>query len=436
MHSTDPDLPFGVALFIILGLLGTAALYLTKQHRATLKMQVELLWVALAVRFLASVVIYEFGMVNVLGDEDASGWVGGVGFYESWTRKGFGLLDLPSLLAGAFEGHHRGYYYMLGGLFFVTDSPARLPAAALNCFFGALTVVFAYRIAQSLFSEWVAVRVGWVACFFPSLIVWSAQTVKEPVVILLETVALYGCVKLKLSGFSLKYILLCAAAILLVIPFRFYAAYIAGAAVLFSLLLPQFGKSKVSVGSAIAVLALLIPTLAMSGILVRHEAELEKFNLSRIQRFKEDVGVDQGSAVEVRYDLESPAGFAAALAIGGAHLLLAPFPWQMGGSLRMILTGPEVVVWWWLVLVGLAPGLWYALRTRFNEIQPLLIFLFGLGLLYSLMFGNIGLIYRQRAQLLPWLLIFAVVGLERRMIRRVAARRARMNPPVLAEAPR
>jgi len=371
MNSNDPDLPFGLVLFFILGVMGTGALYMTKQHRATLRMQLELFWAAFAVRFIASIVIYQFGMMHVLGDEDASGWMVGSGLQRLWARQGVSLIDLPFILTEAFEGHHRGYYYMLGALFHVTDSPARLPAAALNCFIGALTVVFAYRIAQSLFSEWVALRVGWIACFFPSLIVWSAQTVKEPVVILLETVALYGCVKLKLSGFSLKYILLCAAAIVLVIPFRFYAAYIAGAAVLLSLLLPRIGRGKVSLASAVAVLALLIPTLGMSGVLVQQEAELEKFNLQRIEGFKQAVAME-GSGVETNYDLESPVGFAAALGVGAAHLLLAPFPWQMGGSMRMILTGPEVIVWWWLVLVGLAPGLWYALKTRFNEILPLL----------------------------------------------------------------
>ena len=32
------------------------------------------------------------------------------------------------------------------------------------------------------------------------------------------------------------------------------------------------------------------------------------------------------------------------------------------------------------------------------------------------MFGNVGLIVRQRAQLLPWLLIFAMAGLEQRAL--------------------
>jgi hypothetical protein len=105
---------------------------------------------------------------------------------------------------------------------------------------------------------------------------------------------------------------------------------------------------------------------------------------------------------------------------GAAHLLLAPFPWHLGGgSLRMLLTMPELAVWYFLFFWGVLPGLWYAVRNRFNDIQPLLVLICGLGLLYSLMFGNIGLVYRQRAQLLPWLFIFAAVGLEQRTLRRL-----------------
>jgi 4-amino-4-deoxy-L-arabinose transferase-like glycosyltransferase len=315
---------------------------------------------------------------------------------------------------------------MLAWMFYTTDAPARLPAAVLNCFIGALTVVMAYRIARSLFSEWVAVKVAWWTCLLPSMIIWSSQTLKEPTVIFLETIVLYGCVRLKVKGFSLRHILACALAIVLVLPFRFYAAYIAGAAVALALMMPQFGKKKLSVGSAIGVAACILPIVMMSSALVSSEAQIERFDLKRIQKFREDIAVGAGSGVTSSYDFNSPTGLAAATIVGGSYLMLAPFPWQLGGgSVRMALTTPELVVWWWLFFVGVLPGMWHAIRTRFNEIQPLLFFLIGLGVLYSLMFGNVGLAYRQRAQLLPWLLIFAMVGLEERMRRRSAGRQAR-----------
>jgi hypothetical protein len=88
----------------------------------------------------------------------------------------------------------------------------------------------------------------------------------------------------------------------------------------------------------------------------------------------------------------------------------------------MLLTLPEVLIWWLLFFVGVIPGFRYAIRERLGEIIPLLVLLFGLGMLYSVTFGNIGLVYRQRAQLLLSLLIFAMVGFYQHALRRAKAR--------------
>ncbi len=432
--APDNELLLGIILTVAFAVIGGFLLRLTRNHRQGLKWQIKLFLIALAVRFGFSIVVYEFGLVNVLGDEDASGWAGCLALMRDWEQRYIGLVDLPGVLSEAFYKHHRGYIYMLGGLFYVTNTPGRLPAAALNCFFGALTVVFTYRVAKSLFSNWVATRVGWAVCFFPSMIVWSAQTVKEPVVILLEVIALYACVHLKLSGFSVRYILLCVAAILLLLPFRFYAAYLAAAAAMLALIIPQLGKKGLSVPSGIAIAALIIPLAISSGILARNQADFEKFDINQVQKFRRDIAAGTGSGVQGGYDLRTTSGLVLGTSVGAAHLLLAPFPWQMGGgSLRMLGTLPEVVVWWWLVFMGLLPGLWYAIKTRFSELQPFLFFLIGLGLLYSMMFGNIGLIVRQRAQLLPLLLVFAMVGLEQQAIKKLLKRRSQAGAPVIAQ---
>lgn len=428
------DLPFALVLLVCLAGLGCLLLSFTRQHRANLRRQLYIFLAALGARFVMAVVIYEFDLVKVLGDEDGSGWVSGVKLLDFWTQRQVGWLDLPMALAEAFKQQNRGYTYLLGGLFYLTSAPARLPAATLNCFFGALTCVFAYRIAQNLFSQWVAVRVGWAVCFFPSLIVWSAQTVKEPVVILLEMIGLYACVQLKLSGFTMRYILLCVAAIILLLPFRFYAAYLAAAAALLALAVPQLGKQKSSFVAGLVIAALVIPLAISSGVLARNEALFERFDANYIRTFQRGVSVGQGSGVMTSYDLRAPSGLAQNVVVGMAYLLLAPFPWQLGGaSLRMLLTLPEMLVWWWLFFWGVLPGVWLALRRRFSEMQPLLIFTGGLGLLYSLLFGNVGLIVRQRAQLLPWLLIFAMVGLEQRLWQRLLKRREQTARQVWVE---
>lgn len=422
----DTGITFGIVLFILLAVSGAIALNLSSNHQSTLRFQLKLFLLGIAARFALSIILYGLEFSKVIGDEDSSGWMIGSYFYGQWVTKGVGLLTLPSVLLGAFDGNHLGYSYMVGTLFYLTGVPARLPAAALNCFFGALTVIVAYRAAATLFSHEIAKRVGWMTCLFPSMIIWSAQTVKEPIVIFIEMIALYGCLRLKRHGFSLRDIFLCGIALVVVIPFRFYAAYIIAAAVALSLILPQFGKQKLTYVSAIVLAAIVVPIVLMSGVLVQHEKQFENFDLKYVEKFKKDVSVGSsgtGSGVETNYDLETPGGFSMALFIGAAHLLLAPFPWQLGGSsLRMILTLPELLVWWWLFFIGVVPGFWHTVRHRFGDIMPVLIFLFGLGLLYSMMFGNVGLVFRQRAQLLPWLFIFAAVGLELRLIKRMTAR--------------
>jgi 4-amino-4-deoxy-L-arabinose transferase-like glycosyltransferase len=434
----DTGIAFAILLFILLTVGGAVALNLSSHHQSTLRFQLKLFLLAIATRFALSLVLYAMGFSKVIGDEDSSGWMIGSFFYGQWATQGVSLLSLPGVLMGAFDGNHLGYSYMVGTLFYITGVPARLPAAALNCFFGALTVIVAYRAAATLFSHEVAKRVAWMTCLFPSMIIWSAQTVKEPVVIFIEMIALYGCLRLKRHGFSLRDILLCGIALMAVIPFRFYAAYIIAAAVALSLILPQFGKQKLTFVSAIVLAAIVVPIVLMSGVLVQHEKQFENFDLKYVEKFKKDVAVGNmgsGSGVESNYDLETPGGFSMAILVGGAHLLLAPFPWQLGGSsVRMILTLPELLVWWWLFFVGVIPGFWHTVRHRFGDVMPVLIFLFGLGLLYSMMFGNVGLVFRQRAQLLPWLFIFAAVGLELRLIKRLTARQPRneMKPGAVA----
>lgn len=440
------DLFLGIVFLLLFAGLGSYLLTLTRKHYQTRGEQIKLFLCALGVRFAASIVVYEFGLVNVLGDEDSSGWSVGLALSNGWEKQRLGLLSLPEIWAEAYERHHMGFQYLAGLFFFITGASARLPLAAMNCFFGALTVVLVYRTAISLFSRWTAVRAGWVVCFFPSLIIWSAQTLKEPVIIFLEALALYACVNLKLSGFSVKYVLLCAAAIVLLPPFRFYAAYLAGLAAIMALVVPRIGerigerigKDKSSFKAALAalaVMALVAPLVLSSGYLARNEAYLERFTqVKEIERFKKNVAIGYGSGVESGYDLSSATGLAMAIGVGGAHLLLAPFPWQLGGgSLRMLLTTPELAVWWWLVFLGLIPGLWHVCKTRLADAQPMLFFILGLGLLYSMMFGNVGLIFRQRAQLAPWLLIIAIVGLEQRAIRRLLKRGAQTAEATLLQ---
>jgi len=409
----DLGLASGIAIFLMLGLIGCALLGLTRAHRRTLRFQTGLFVASYGLRFMMSLIIYVFGFVDVIKDEDGSGWLTGVGYHQSWVDQGVGLAEVPGLIASAFLSSNKGYYYLLAVLYYIIE-PCRLPVAAINGFCGALAIVFAYRTAASLFSDRVARRVGIWLCIFPSMVIWSAQTVKEPIVILLETMAVYGCVRLRQSRFPLPHLLVTLICIILLVPFRFYAAYLAIMALVAASLLPASGRGRLNIGPKLGVL-LIGGFFVTTGLLAHHESQYAHWDLDNLQQVRSYTARTTGSGFESSLDVRTPSGFGLMLVIGAAHLLLAPFPWQLfGGSVRMLLVAPETFYWWWLVFVAVIPGLKYSLRHHFNDILPLLVMLIGFGLVYSLTFSNVGLIYRQRAQFLPWLLIFAAVNLEHR----------------------
>ncbi len=430
MIDNDPGLLQGILLFVLLSLVGCGLLALTRSHRDTFAWQVKLFLVAIFLRFALSVAVYQFGLIDIIKDEDGSGWIRGAMLLDQWQHQGVTLLRLPQELGAAWEGHHRGYFYMLGAYFYLTESPVRLAAGALNSFFGALTAVFAYRIGRTLFSEWVARHVGWWTCLFPSMLIWSSLTVKEPVVILLETIALYGCICLRRGGVSAKHLVLCASTVLLLMPFRFYAAYIVGLAIVLGMTAPELFQPRRAFPAAL-MCGILIALVFGSGMFAKHETQFESFDLNRVQQFRKDVstggsGNGAGSGVDTsQYDMRTPGGFSVGTTIGAIHLLAAPFPWQLRPSARMLLTLPEVIYWWRLVLIGVIPGFSFLVRKRLKDVLVILLFIAGFGLLYSIMFGNVGLVFRQRAQLYPWLFLIAAVGLEQRALRQVAAQRMR-----------
>lgn len=425
--SGDTGLLEALILIVILGFAVMKLIALTAADEDAKQLEMKLFLAALGLRFLASLAIYEFGYIDVIKDEDGYGWLNGVLIYQDWVRRDVSILSLPHEWAEAFVQIFGtlGYAYLVGTVFYLTDLPARLPAAVISNVCGAATVVVVYRGAALLFSRWVAVRAAWGACLIPSLIIWSAQTLKEPLVILLESIAIYGCAQLNKRGISLLGILVCAASLLTLLAFRAYAAYITGAVVVASLLVPRAGRGHGVLQSGVVMVGLLSLVLFGTGMVAPHLAAMEQYDLGRIQEIRDFTARTTGSGVQLDYDLKTVHGFAMSVLVGGAHLLLAPFPWQLGGaSLRMLLTLPEVVVWWWLFIAGSLPGVAWSARRGPSGTMPLLLFLVAMGVLYSITFSNVGLAYRYRATLMPWLLVFAMVGFERRRLKRDRDREA------------
>ena len=97
--------------------------------------------------------------------------------------------------------------------------------------------------------------------------------------------------------------------------------------------------------------------------------------------------------------------------VGLVYFLLAPFPWSISG-VRQVLTLPETLFWYWLILKCLR-GIPSLSRKSPATFLMIVIQLSVLVLPYSLVSANAGTAYRHRAQVLPYFMILAAEGWAR-----------------------
>ena len=116
-------------------------------------------------------------------------------------------------------------------------------------------------------------------------------------------------------------------------------------------------------------------------------------------------------------DISEPVNALTYLPLGLVYFLLSPFPWQVFTP-RQVMAVPDVLIWYTLlpfVVLGLAT----MIRHRFRDAAMLLLCIAGITILYSLVEGNIGIIFRHRSQVIAPLMVFAGVGIEAWRVRRV-----------------
>jgi hypothetical protein len=118
---------------------------------------------------------------------------------------------------------------------------------------------------------------------------------------------------------------------------------------------------------------------------------------------------DTGFAADA--DISTPTGALAFLPIGLFYFLFAPFPWMLG-SIRQIVAMPEML-YWYTLMPAMVRGGRRLLRERRRESLFLLLLLISLSIGYAIGQGNVGTMFRHRAQVLPIFLILAAVGRRR-----------------------
>ncbi len=371
---------------------------------------------ALAVRITATLAIHLFSLNHGFG-----------GFYPlaSGHDDGFYFNSAADAARGVDLGVLPSFYPRALGFLFYLTGPDLLVGQMFNGLMGALSVGVGVLLARDLTREEAILdgknefetaasseRAGHIAgfalCFYPSLLWYSTQLVKDPILVFFGMWALLLAVRLlrRPQFFGAIWLLAALCGLFL---FRTYAALcLIFAIMLFTLRFRRQWLGPIVLAAAIG------PLLAGQGLFGWNQIQ-PWLDAERLESFREVVYSTGGSVANVQVDYSSALGFLTTYPLSFATAMFGPLPWQWRGGASLAAVPEVLVVWpliplWWRGLReigrgrrGRAPGGYSALLLLFSVILIAAVALFS---------DNIGA--NTRLRLLPWcaFLVFAAVRLE------------------------
>ena len=300
-----------------------------------------------------------------------------------------------------------GMLYMVAGVYELIGRNV-LAIQLINASIGAATGVVVYFTAKILFNNVRTAKVAAVlVIFFPSLILWSSQALKDGLIIMALALSMLATLRL-MDKITVGWVVILTASLLSLLTLRFYIFYMMVAAVGGSFVLGMKTLSAQSFVHRFLAVGAIGLAFTWFGVLQYAGSQFDRFaNLKTIQASRQDQTLaESGFGKDV--DIQTTEGALSVIPMGIVYLLFAPFPWQFV-TFRQSITLPEMIVWW-LAFPLLVLGLWYAVKHRLRQVSPIVIFTTMLTLAYSLFQGNVGTAYRQRSQLLVFYFIFVAVG--------------------------
>ena len=400
--------------------LATFAGWLSYRQDANGSFLLKLFLSALLIRMILGTIIFVSNGQDFFGGDALT-----YDFFGSAQLQGWGGDRYAQSIADRFmssSGSGWGMVYLVAAIYGIIGRNM-LAVQFVNSVFGAATAVIIFLCAHQVFNNLRVARVaGLAVAFYPSLVLWSSQGLKDGPIVFFLALSMLATLKLG-EKLRLKYIVVLLCSLLAVLSLRFYVFYmicvaVAGAFVIGMQTLTQ----QVSFASS-AVIVLLGLALTYFGVTRSATIQFERFgNLEAVQRSRDDAARSAESGFGKDVDVSTTSGALSAIPVGLLYLLFAPFPWQLV-SLRQSLTLPEMIIWW-ASFPMLVLGLWFSIRYRLRMISPILIFTVMLSLAYSVFQGNVGTAYRQRAQLLVFYFIFVAVGYVLMLEKREEKKRA------------
>jgi Dolichyl-phosphate-mannose-protein mannosyltransferase len=320
------------------------------------------------------------------GHDMALYWAG-VTFARPWR------FDLPIPL---------GYFYMNAASCYLADSD--IPLRLLNALVGAYCGRYAYLLAREVFNQAVARRTATLYTMLPSLILWSALNIRDIWVVALVLYVSWKSLEVAKS-YSHLGLISALGGIWALTLFRDYLFYVVALPPIAAFLIGrrgELGRNFLLALAATGAIVFFVQHGAASS--AEHHMSLETLSQTRQNL------VGGGSAFGGNVDISTPEKALSFLPIGIAYFLFSPFPWQINSPLKL-LSLPEMLLIYFLT-PAMFRGIRFGISKRFRDALQSLLLMTALTISYALGEGNVGTLYRHRAQAITFYLMFAAAGIE------------------------
>jgi membrane protein implicated in regulation of membrane protease activity len=398
---------------LLCGVLATFAGWVFYRQRDNGTFLVQIFVAALLTRVLLGTIIFMFNARDFFGGDAIHYDFYGTAQMLAWRGDRYfqGVMNTyigretgqGGGLAGAW-----GMHYMVAVVYAIVGRNV-LAVQMVVAVMGAATAPVIYLCASHVFKNARVARLSaFAVAFYPSLVLWSSQGLKDGPIVFFLAVAILTTLKLG-EKFRLRYLAILVGALFCVLTFRFYVFYMIFTAVAGAFVIGMQKLTATSFARQFAVIILVGLALTYLGVTRYASVHLNYYTkLERVQQSRQDSAVSAQSGYGREVDVSTGEGAIKTIPLGLVYLLFAPFPWQLT-SLRQSITLPEMLIWW-ASFPLLILGLWFSIRYRLRQLSPVLIFTVMLSLAYSIVQGNVGNAYRQRSQLLVFYFIFVAVG--------------------------
>ncbi len=423
----------GGAASLLIVPIAVLASWIILQAKTDSRFLFRLFATGLLARILVGTLIYVFQWQDFFGGDALTYDFFGFALLRVWE----GNTDYQyavDVFSGGGASSGWGMLYLVAAIYKIVGRNM-LAVQYVNAILGAASAPIAYLISMELFpNKRVARLCALLSAFFPSLVLWSSQGLKDGPIVFLLVLSMLATLKLG-NRFSVKYLAALALSLCCLITLRFYVFYIVVLAVTVAFILGRRRLTAQSFARQLLIMIVIGMALAYFGVSRYATQQLDVYgNFRQLQLMRMDASQSAASGFGQDIDISSPEGALSALPLGLSYLILAPFPWQMA-SPRQIITLPEMVVWW-LSLPMLVVGLWFTIKYRLREVAPIIIFTTLLTLTYAILQGNVGTAYRQRAQLLVFYFVFVAIGFVLGKEKREEKARRRMEEQQTLLSPR